>query len=178
MLPSFVLPCTRTSLTLGSFEVYLAWGISGKCQTTQSHWDKCTDDRFWVENKQNFSQCNSGPSHQKCFSLIPFRLYWILLDIKALLRLLYVGFHRTFQRRKSGGHTIPTRNIRRIRLQLIICWKSYLVGRHFQQGRKPYPCDAGGRDWGMMGRGSLRVFKKILWLSTSVASKFLCWRKV
>ena len=43
--------CTRTSLTFGSFEVCLAAGISRKCQTTQSHWDMCTDDRFWVENK-------------------------------------------------------------------------------------------------------------------------------
>ena len=37
----------------------LTSGISGKCQTTQSHWDKCTDDRFWVENKQNLSQYDS-----------------------------------------------------------------------------------------------------------------------
>ena len=52
MFSSIILPCTRTSLTFGSFEVCSS-GISGKCQTTQSHWDKCTNDRFWVENKQN-----------------------------------------------------------------------------------------------------------------------------
>ena len=60
MLSSIILPCTRTSLTFGSFEVSLPSGISGKCQTTQSPWDKCADDRLWVENKQNLSQCNLG----------------------------------------------------------------------------------------------------------------------